>query len=232
MVLITCDLHIHTNASADGKCPVEKVIAKAKERGLDAISITDHDTTEGAKQALGLKDPGILIIPGIEVSTRQGHVLVLGTTRVFEPGKDAIETIREAKAEGCLTIIPHPYHRWRHAVGLHAPQALRQADAIEVFNSRYYIGTANSRAAKFAKKYHIPMTAGSDAHTCQFVGYGINVIDAEERTVPSILDAIRKGRIESRCKKTPIRTYTSQSFHNVVRKVRRQTSRLKSRRIP
>ena len=75
------------------------------------------------------------------------------------------------------------------------------------------------------------MTAGSDAHTCQFVGYGINIIDAEERTVPSILDAIRKGKIESRCKKTPIRTYTSQSFHNVVRKVRRQTSRLKPRRV-
>ncbi|MDO9522730.1 MAG: PHP domain-containing protein [Methanocorpusculum sp.] len=231
MVLITCDLHIHSSASADGKCPVAEVIAKAKERGLDAISITDHDTTEGAKQALAIKNPGILIIPGIEVSTKQGHVLVLGTTEMFEPGKDALETIREAKAQGCLTIIPHPYHRWRHAVGLHSPKALREADAIEVFNSRYYLGLANIRAAKFAKKYHIPMTAGSDAHTCQFVGYGINIIDAEERTVPSILEAIRNGKLESRCKKTPIRTYTSQSFHNVVRKARRQTSRLKPRRM-
>ncbi|WP_319378133.1 PHP domain-containing protein [uncultured Methanocorpusculum sp.] len=231
MVLITCDLHIHTSASADGKCPVKDVITKAKERGLDAIAITDHDTTEGAKQALALKKPGILIIPGIEVSTKQGHLLVLGTTKVFELGKDVLETIREAKHEGCLTIVPHPYHRWRHAVGLHSPDALRDADAIEVFNSRYYIGTANSRAAKFAKKYHIPMTAGSDAHTCQFVGYGINIIDAEERTVASVLDAIRKGKIESKCKKTPIRTYTSQSFNNVVRKVRRQTSRLKPRRM-
>ncbi len=232
MVLITCDLHIHSSASADGKCPVAEVIAKAKERGLDAISITDHDTTEGAKQALAIQNPGILIIPGIEVSTRQGHVLVLGTTSMFEAGKDALETIREAKVQGCLTIIPHPYHRWRHAVGLHSPKALREADAIEVFNSRYYLGLANNRAAKFAKKYHIPMTAGSDAHTCQFVGYGINIIDAEERTVASFLDAIRKGKIESKCIKTPIRTYTSQSFHNFVRKARRQTSRLKSRRIP
>jgi len=231
MVLITCDLHIHSSASADGKCPVAEVIAKAKERGLDAISITDHDTTEGAKEALAIQNPGILIIPGIEVSTKQGHVLVLGTTKMFEAGKDALETIRAAKAQGCLTIIPHPYHRWRHAVGLHSLEALREADAIEVFNSRYYIGLANNRAAKFAKKYHMPMTAGSDAHTCQFVGYGINIIDAEERTVPSILEAIRKGKIESRCIKTPIKTYTSQSFHNVVRKARRQTSRLKSRRI-
>ena len=53
----------------------------------------------------------------------------------------------------------------------------------------------------------------------------------DKRTVAAVLDAIRKGKIESSCKKTPIRTYTSQSFHNVVRKVRRQTSRLKPRRM-
>ncbi|HJJ51033.1 MAG TPA: PHP domain-containing protein [Methanocorpusculum sp.] len=231
MVLITCDLHIHTNASADGKCSVEDVIAKAKERGFQAIAITDHDTTKGAKQALAIKDPGIIIIPGIEVSTKQGHVLVLGTTKEYEPGKNTVETIREAKADGCLVIIPHPFHRWRHGVGLHAPNALLEADGIEVFNSRYYIGAANTRAAKFAKRYRKPMTAGSDAHTCRFVGYGINIIDADDSTVPAILDAIKKGKVESRCIKTPIRTYSSQSFQNVVRKARRKTSRLKPRRV-
>ena len=232
MVLITCDLHIHSNASADGKCSVEQIITIAKERGLNAIAITDHDTTDGAKYAVGIKNPGILIIPGIEVSTKDGHVIVLGTTDLFPPGEDAIETIRKAREKGCLTIIPHPYHRWRHAVGLHAPKALREADAIEVYNSRYYIGTANKKAARVAKEYQKPMTAGSDAHTCKFVGYGINLIDAKENTVASVLDAIRIGKIESHCLKTPIRTYTSQSLHNVVRKVRRHTPRLKARRLP
>jgi len=232
MVLIKCDLHIHSNASPDGKCPVEQIIAKAKECGLDGIAITDHDSTEGAKRALKIKKPGILIIPGIEVSTKQGHILVLGTTETFPMGEDACETIRKAKAKGCLTIIPHPFHMWRHAVGLQSLEALQHSDAIEVYNSRYYIGTANKKAARMAKLYNKPVTAGSDAHTCKFVGYGINIIDAKEKNVESVLEAIKNGKITSSCKKTPIRTYTSQSLHNVMRRVRRHTPRLKARRLP
>jgi len=45
--MLRCDLHIHTNFSPDGESSVEEIIAKAEEAGLDAIAITDHDTTEG-----------------------------------------------------------------------------------------------------------------------------------------------------------------------------------------
>ncbi|MDO5845588.1 MAG: PHP domain-containing protein [Methanocorpusculum sp.] len=231
MQTILCDLHIHSDASADGHCPVEKIIQTAKERGFDAVAITDHDTTRGASAAAALKHPGILIIPGIEVSTKDGHIVVLGTTKEFAPGKDACETIAEAKADGCLTIVPHPYHRWRHAVGLHNKAALKEADAIEAYNSRYYVGTANQKAARTARAYGKPITAGSDAHDCRFVGYGMNKIEVEELTAAAVLDAVRAGRIAASCKKTPIRTYTHQSWNNVMRKVRRRAARLRVKRI-
>ncbi|HJK05035.1 MAG TPA: CehA/McbA family metallohydrolase, partial [Methanocorpusculum sp.] len=117
MVLLKCDLHVHTNASRDGESSVEDVLAAAVKAGLDAIAITDHDTTEGSLCALAAQNPGVLIIPGIEVSTRQGHLLVLGTTKVLAPKQDVLETIAEAKALGAVTIVPHPFHRWRHGVG-------------------------------------------------------------------------------------------------------------------
>ncbi len=231
MHTIRCDLHIHSDASADGHCPVEKIVAVAKSRGFNAIAITDHDTTKGAREALALKNPGILIIPGIEVSTRQGHILVLGTIKEYEAGKDACATIAEAKADGCLTIVPHPFHRWRHAVGLHSKAALKEADAIEAYNSRYYVGTANQKAARVARCHNKPITAGSDAHDCRFVGYGNNCIEVEEVSADAIFAAIRAGHIRASCKKTPIRTYTHQSWNNVMRKVRRQASRLRVKRI-
>ncbi|HJK65448.1 MAG TPA: PHP domain-containing protein [Methanocorpusculum sp.] len=229
MVLLKCDLHVHTNASRDGESSVEDVLAAAVKAGLDAIAITDHDTTEGSLCALAVQNPGILIIPGIEVSTRQGHLLVLGTTKVLAPKQDVLKTIAEAKALGAVTIVPHPFHRWRHGVGLRCKDALREADAVEALNSRYIIGTANQKAAKMAKKYGRPVTAGSDAHNCKFVGFGITEIDAEERSVAAVLDAIREGRISCTCKKTPLRTYTRQSWDNTVRKVRRRVPQFRHR---
>lgn len=220
MVTITCDLHVHTNASADGHCTIEDVLRQAKAVGLDAVAVTDHDSTKSAIRALGL-ETDVLVIPGIEVSTKQGHVLLLGTTEEFPKGEDALETIRKGKKAGCLVIIPHPYHHFRHAVGLHLKEALIAADALEGYNSRYYTQGPNKKAVRFAKRNNKPVTAGSDAHDCQFTGYGINVVEADERSIDAVLAAIRAGKITSHCIKTPARTYTYQSYKNVIRKVKK-----------
>ncbi|HJJ99294.1 MAG TPA: PHP domain-containing protein [Methanocorpusculum sp.] len=222
MVLLKCDLHVHTNASRDGESSVEAILTTAAAAGLDAVAITDHDTMEGSICALAAQNPGVLVIPGIEVSTKQGHLLVLGTTQMFAPKQDVLTTIAEAKALGAVTIAPHPFHYWRHGVGLRCKEALLAADAIEALNSRYIIGTANQKAAKMAKKYGRPATAGSDAHNCKFVGFSVTNIEARERSVAAILDAIRAGRVSCTCKKTPLRTYTRQSWDNTVRKMRRR----------
>ena len=218
---LLCDLHIHTAASPDGHCPVDAVLAAAVKKGLDAVAITDHDTAAAAKESLSRTDFDIIVIPGIEVSTRDGHVLILGTTKEYERGKPAEETIAEAKADGCLVIIPHPYHKFRHAVGLANPDALALADALEAYNSRYYTKRSNEDAAETARKLRKPITAGSDAHECGFVGYGRNIINAEERTAESILAAIRAGRISAECIQTPPSVYTKESYRNVMRKIKR-----------
>ena len=230
MVQLRCDLHVHSNASADGHCPVEKILQEAVSRGLDAVAVTDHDTTVGAVKALAL-EADILVIPGIEVSTKDGHIVVLGTTKEYAPGKSASETIAEAHADGCVTTVPHPFHYFRHAVGLRNRKALKEADALEAYNSRYYVGTSNRKAARIAKRYGKPITAGSDAHDCEYVGFGENIIDAEEKTVEAVLAALKAGKVTARCTKTPVSTYLRQSKNNVKRKIRRQISRLKSSRV-
>lgn len=218
--MLKCDLHVHSSFSRDGESSIQEILQRAEEAGLDAIAITDHDTLEGYHLACSLLSP-VLIIPGIEVSTRHGHIIVLGIEKPFTPRQDVRETIVEAQAKGGLVILPHPYHMWRHGVARKVRGILRMVDAVEAFNSRYIVGTANRKAALMARRYNKPCVGGSDAHHARFVGFGVTYIEAESN-VHSILQAIREGHTIAGCRMTPLRTYTRQSLRSVIRKMRRR----------
>ncbi|NMB80111.1 MAG: PHP domain-containing protein [Methanomicrobiales archaeon] len=225
--MLTCDLHVHTNYSKDGESSVEEILRRAEEVGLDVIAITDHDTVDGAKHALSIPSR-VLVIPGIEVSTKQGHLLVLGVTEVIAPGLDVIETVNIARRMGALLILPHPYHIWRHGVARRKKAGMTVVDAVESFNSRYIVGSANSKAARIAKRLGKPCVGGSDAHNARFVGFGRTYVDSE-KNIPAILDAIRAGKVSCGGKKTPLRTYTRQSLSNTWRKIKRITRHVQLR---
>jgi predicted metal-dependent phosphoesterase TrpH len=217
--MLKCDLHVHTNFSRDGESSVEEILRRAEQVGLDAIAITDHDTVEGALYGQRLHSP-VLVIPGIEVSTRQGHIIVLGIDNPLPPRRDVMETIGEARERGGLVILPHPYHMWRHGVARKMKSSIRAVDAVEAFNSRYIVGTANRKAALMARRYQKPCVGGSDAHHARFVGFGVTYVDAEP-TIPSILRAIREGHTFAGCRMTPLRTYTRQSLRSIMRRVQK-----------
>jgi 3',5'-nucleoside bisphosphate phosphatase len=91
--MISADLHMHTTAS-DGKHPAETLFKMAKEKGLDIISITDHDTVGDVKAYLKLRDKYQLnFYPGIELSTLYNgeSVHVLG---YFHPDKVPFKTMK------------------------------------------------------------------------------------------------------------------------------------------
>ncbi len=205
--MLRFDLHVHTSFSPDGMSTVEDVLRAAAAAGLDGVAITDHDTTAGAMHALSVVDrvaPGLLVIPGVEVSTRSGHLIVLGVTRDIPARMSVQDTIKEAKRLGGTIVVPHPYNRPRHGMPIPAG-----ADAAEVYNSRHILGIHNRIALRRANGLGIPGVAGSDAHHASLVGSAITLIKAD-KNVNSVLEAIKLGKTSIDVEKTPLHIYAFQ----------------------
>jgi PHP domain-containing protein/glycosyl transferase family 4 len=171
--LIDVDLHMHTDHSGDCETPVEVLLATAKEVGLGAIAVTDHNEISGALEAREkARAAGVKVIVGEEVKTaEQGEVIGLFIEEKIPRGLSMAETVAEIKRQGGLVYVPHPFDRM-HAVPdyEHLPEILDDIDAIEVFNPRVAIGAFNEEAVRFAAKYRIVAGAGSDSHVAQGLG--------------------------------------------------------------
>jgi predicted metal-dependent phosphoesterase TrpH/glycosyltransferase involved in cell wall biosynthesis len=171
--LIDVDLHMHTDHSPDCATPVDVLLATAREQGLGAIAITDHNEVSGAFEALEKADRyGVKVIVAEEVkSASQGEVIGLFLEQKIPRGLTLQETIAEIRRQGGLVYVPHPFDRL-HAVPdyEHLLDVLDDVDALEVFNPRVAIGAFNEEAVRFAAKYRIIAGAGSDAHVAQGLG--------------------------------------------------------------
>ena len=220
--MLSVELHVHSALSYDGRDPVELILEQAEAVGLDAIAITDHDEIDASLEAVELaSEYGVVAIPGIEISSRAGHVLGLGIEEAVPPGLPYAETLARIRELGGLAVVPHPFQESRHGVmDRIGREELANADAIEVYNSRLLTGRANRQAERFARARGLPMTAGSDAHISEMVGQAITLIDADrEDGVAGILEAIRDGRTTVEGKRTPWRISFRQAAGGVKRRI-------------
>jgi hypothetical protein len=171
--LIDVDLHMHTDHSYDCATPVEVLLATAKERGLGAIAVTDHNEVSGALDAAAKAERfGVKVIVAEEVKTAtQGEVIGLFLQEKIPKGLSLEETVAEIKRQGGLVYVPHPFDRMHSVPDYeHLLTILPDIDAIEVYNPRVAIGSFNEEAARFARKYRIVAGAGSDSHVAQGLG--------------------------------------------------------------
>ncbi len=220
--MLSIDLHTHSAASFDGRDSVDLLLSQAAAVGLDAIAITDHDEIEASLEAVDRAPAYDLIaIPGMEVSTADGHVLSIGTATKIPAGMSFGATVERIREHGGLAVVPHPYQESRSGVLANVrPEELATADAIEVYNSRLLTGWSNRQARQFATRRNLPMTAGSDAHICEMVGQAVTKVDPPERTAEAILAEIEAGRTEIEGKRTPWRISVRQAAGGLRRRLR------------
>jgi len=197
------DLHIHSCYSKDCTSPVAAILEQAVRAGLGGIAICDHDTMEGSLEAMRLVDEmglNLLVVPGIEVTTNRGHLLVLGANEAFPINSDPVDIIKMAREYECLIVAPHPYKGYPKSLGDVSDLGV---DAIEVLNSRFILGKFNERAVKMADTLGLPKLGNSDAHFVGMVGRAYTEIDAKP-SVEDVFKAIMDGKTVVHGTRTPL----------------------------
>ena len=180
------DLHVHTCYSSDSFITLKQVVAYAKKRRLDGIAVTDHNTVKGA---LKLKTRDIIVVPGIEVSTLEGHLLGLNVTEPIPAKLGMEESIRLIHEAGGIAVAPHPTTFYKSPPS----RKVTSYDAIEVMNgSSFPFPVFTHLSKRFANRLGLPQTGGSDAHYAPEIGAAYTVIEADPE-VEEIVCAIKKG---------------------------------------
>lgn len=171
------DLHVHSARSHGGEMSPARVVAAARDAGLDFIAVTEHNTTDTYAEFAALAGDDLLVIPGREVTTGNGHWLTLGP--------DALRVAAHPFA-------PYPGGALRHRFG--------EFDAIEVWNGAWRSDLpwqADNEAALQAwgaTGAAVPAVGNSDTHLEGQIGTPQTVVRAEELSAAGVLAAVRAGR--------------------------------------
>jgi len=160
---------------------------------VKVAAVTDHDSVRGCKATIDLASayPDILIIPGVEISTIQGDMIVLGTFEL-PPKPWTPEVVADfARSIDGVSIVAHPFRTY----GMGERAGNIKVDAIEVQNGGSS-PNANSQAKELAQSLGLPGTAGSDAHSVSEL-FSVNTRIEASLDVDSVLAAIKRGAVSA-----------------------------------
>ena len=200
------DLHGHTLHSDGDYCPAE-YLAVAHSRGYDFVALTDHNTFSGVPELKQLAGDTLTVIGGEELTTFNGHALVLGLEGITEwrvkEGATMSGLAKNLQAAGALFIIAHPKAeghpfctgcRWAYSDMFPGP-----ARHVEIWN-RNWSGLHNEQAVQLFYQWlntrlRMVATGGTDTHRPMpdTVRIPINRVYAQDNTQKEILAAIKRG---------------------------------------
>ena len=185
------DLHVHTSFSPDGRAPPEEMVRAARALGMAGIAITDHNTVDGIEKAVALAgEEGVIVVPGIEVSSSDGHILGYGLKAHIKRDMSPEETIEAIHDAGGIAVAPHPYRFWS---GLGEEVVKRcKFDAVEGVNSRS-TKHHNALAQQLAKELGLGTTGGSDSHGPATIGESFTEMETAPATADDVIEAMKKG---------------------------------------
>lgn len=213
------DIHMHTNLG-DGWASPARVVEEATRRGLPLIAITDHDHVEGAKRVQELiyqQNSSLQLIRGVEVSTRQGHLLGLFVTKAPKAMRSVEESIEDIKEQGGLVIVPHPLGRLVPSLSRAKIDTLLEKgyaiDGIEMYNPSPANASMRPAVRDANQQWKLAETGGSDAHFWQHIGlaYTLYPGSSPDDLRRAILDrTVRPGGQELPAPRLSVGVYVAQ----------------------
>ena len=133
--LLKADLHIHTEYSPDCNTPLEQIIKRCLEIGINCIAVSDHGTAEGALKMQTIAPFPVIVAE--EILTPQGEIVGMFLKETIPSRLSVEQTISRIKAQGGLVCIPHPFDALRRSAldPKTIEKIVEQIDIIEVFNA-------------------------------------------------------------------------------------------------
>ncbi|MBA7476850.1 hypothetical protein ES707_12246 [subsurface metagenome] len=192
--MLKADLHIHTEYSSDCNTPLEKIINRCLELGINCIAIADHGTAEGALKMQEIAPFPVIVAE--EILTPHGEIMGMFLKETIPSGLSIEQTISQIRAQSGLVCVPHPFDIFRPSAldsGI-IEKIVDKIDIIEAFNSRAPLPQSSTKAQIFADKYGIAKSAGSDAHTIGEIGNAY-IEMPEFNSRDDFLNALAKGKV-------------------------------------
>jgi predicted metal-dependent phosphoesterase TrpH len=214
------DLHLHSSFSPDSRLSLDSAVERLGPQGLDGFALTDHNTVAGhsALRGLAVRFPQYRFIPGIEVSTRDGHLLALGIGELPPLRRPVAETVKWVEAHGGVAIPAHPTRR-SHGIGTRLASTLK-VPALETMNG-HNSELANARAAVIAARRTLGETGGSDAHDGPGVGRAYTVFPEGVEAVDDLLEELRRRHTLSAGRSLKFGEMARVGAATVARRIRR-----------
>lgn len=211
------DVHMHEMTySKDSFLKLDEIVELAKEKGLGAVCITDHDSM-GLKEYAReyMEKTGFPVFVGIEFYSLQGDIVAFGIDEYPKERIPAQEFIDLVKQQGGVCFAAHPFRNNRRGLeeNLRNVQGL---DGLEVLNGSTS-PEACRKAAQYAKELGLFTLGASDCHVREKVGVCATYFPEEVRTIEEFLRAFRKGNMKPAF-------YENGSYHILQTEVRPQLS--------
>ena len=187
------DLHVHSRFSPDSRLTGDEIASRLTPTGLRGFALTDHNSVAGHREIPRWRDanPDLLVLPGVEVSTAEGHLLAYGISELPPVHRPVEETCEWVSNHGGEAVLAHPF-RLGHGVGRRVAESVR-VPAVETVNGHSSF-RANSRAEAIAVRRSLGRTGGSDVHELSDVGRAFTEFPPGTATIDDLLEAIRRGR--------------------------------------
>ena len=200
------DLHTHTLPwSDDSDLYPAELIHQAKQAGLDAICLTEHDWfwDKDALAKLSQKHD-FLVLPGVEMNTEEGHLLVFGVEK-YNFGMHHAEYLRRVLDEvGGVMVLAHPYRNQLHSND-DFQAAVEQCCQKPIFRFLHTIEVLNGRGTERQNKFshelcrrlNLKGIGGSDAHSISDIPSYATLFERKIGNVEELITELKAGRFRA-----------------------------------
>jgi len=201
---LKAELHCHSSDSGirnsyipifyDSVMTTKEIVDICVNKDIHILSVTDHDSLTGyqsAKKYIEKNNIDITLIPGCEISSKDGHILAYNISEIIPPLLSAEETIERIHHQGGIAVAAHPF--MINSLGKKIFEL--RLDAVEGING-FIPNICNHAAINAAKKARLPVISGSDGHYHNQIASSVSLFPKDCKDISDILNCIKAGNIK------------------------------------